>query len=348
VLVELFLVSALLLTHYWAMFLLAAMLLLSRRRGAPRPELRRNALRTGIALAAGGVFLLPWLSAMSYQSQHTGTPWAPAPRPTRVASETILDFTGGQFPESTLLAGVVVALVGLALLGRRVAGGGILLGKPAEDWRTHAAAVAIGTAAIGGTVAFVTGSAFAGRYASVYFPIVVLLLAAGIALIPSGWTRTGVFALLALLSAAVVLAQIHLYDRRRVSSPTPSTPRPPRRHRDRLLTSRTRAQAARRPPVCVSCHRPRRRATSTGSTTPIAWRRWIPRRREQVLAEAGDRHLARLGDGYRVVGDQCGQFAAHLIARRPGSVPLVCGQRQVLPVVLVIRLTTAAARDRLS
>jgi mannosyltransferase len=215
-LVGLFAVSgALLLTHYWALFLLASVLLLLAYVvwRPPTPQLRNAALRSGIALALGGLLLVPWLSAMRFQSQHTGTPWAPRPRPTRVVSESILDFTGGSFPESTLLAAVVVTLCVVALLGRRAAGGGILLGRPARDWRLSAGCVAAATLVMGAVVAFGTGSAFAGRYASVYFPVVVLIVAAGIALLPAGWARTGVFAVFALLSAAVVLAQIHLYDR---------------------------------------------------------------------------------------------------------------------------------------
>jgi hypothetical protein len=45
---------------------------------------------------------------------------------------------------------------------------------------------------------------------------------------------------------------------------------------------------------------------------------------EEVLARAGDGAIwLDWSDGYRLVGEQCGQFAAHLIARRPGSIPAV-------------------------
>jgi mannosyltransferase len=329
--------GALLLTHYWSMFLLAAVLVVLAYVvwRPPTPEVRRGALRSGIALALGGVFLVPWLSVMRYQSEHTGTPWAPAPRPTRVVSETILDFTGGGFPESTILAAVVVSLVALALLGRRgtnAEGARVVqLGRPARDWRSHAAAVAALTAAAGGAVAFVTGSAFAGRYASVYYPVIVLLLAAGIALIPSGWTRTGVFAGLALLSTAVVFAQILLYDRTQAGEVADAI--------------RAEAVAGDLVVVCPDQLGPGlERLVATpgvrivrypdlGDPRFVDWVDYADRLAtvdplvvaEQVLAEAGDDHAIFLNwsDGYRVVGSQCGQFAAHLIARRPGGVPAV-------------------------
>jgi hypothetical protein len=293
--------------------------------------LRPVALRTGIALAAGGVFLLPWLSAMRFQSQHTGTPWAPAPRPTRVASETITDFTGGTFPESILLAAVLVSVFLLGLLGRRSErGDGIFIGKAASDWRGQAAAVAAITAGLGGTVAFVTGTAFAGRYGSVYFPIIVVILAAGIAVVPAGWARTGVLAVVAALSVAVVYAQIRLYDRTQAG--------------DVAAAIEAEAQPGDLVVVCPDQLGPglRRlvdlegvrvvRYPDLGDPRYVDWVDYTDRLAtvdvaavaQQILTEAGPGAIwLNWSDGYRVVGDQCGQLAAILIAARPGGVPAV-------------------------
>src|SRR3954447_19043160 len=67
------------LTHYWSLYLLAAlgvMLLVKWRRGDPA------ALRVAIALVAGGVLFVPWLPSFLYQAKHTGTPWGKPERPT--------------------------------------------------------------------------------------------------------------------------------------------------------------------------------------------------------------------------------------------------------------------------
>jgi mannosyltransferase len=327
-----FVSGALLLTHYWAMFLLAALIgLLAVVAWRPAsPAARVGAIRSGIALALGGVFLVPWLSAMRFQAAHTGTPWAPAPRPTRVASETIVDFTGGLFPESTLLAAVVVLLVALALLGRRSADGGILIGRPATDWRGQAALVAVGTATLGGLVAFTTSSAFAGRYGSVYFPVIVLLLAAGIAMVEPGWTRVGVLAVVALFSSAVVFAQIHLYDRTQagaVAEAINAQVQPG----DLVVVCPDQLG----PALARLIDTPGVRVVRYPDLVDARYVDWVDYAErletvdplavaEQVLAEAGDGAIwLDWSDGYRVVGEQCGQFAAHLIARRPGSVPAV-------------------------
>jgi mannosyltransferase len=344
--------GALLLTHYWAMFLLAAVLavLAAAWRRAEAAETRTAALRAAIALALGGVFLVPWLSAMRYQSEHTGTPWAPPPRPTRVASESIVDFTGGLFPESTLLAATLVCLVALALFGRR-SREGLLLARPAADWRGQAAMVAAGTAALGAAVAFAMGSAFAGRYAAVYFPVVVLLVAAGIALIPAGWARVGALGALAALSVAVVVAQIHLYDRTQAG--------------EVAAAINTQIQPGDLVVVCPDQLGPALarlvdtpgvrvvRYPDLGDARYVDWVDYKDRLAtvdplavaERVLAEAGDGAIwLDWSDGYRTVGEQCGQFAAHLIARRPGAVPAVTADNvKYFEWSSVIRLTPPQA-----
>ncbi len=64
------------LSHYWALFLLAAgaaLLLLLATRG-PGPAARTPAARTLVALLGGGVLFLPWLPTFAFQVQRTGTP----------------------------------------------------------------------------------------------------------------------------------------------------------------------------------------------------------------------------------------------------------------------------------
>jgi hypothetical protein len=329
----LFVVSgALLLTHYWAMFLVAGLLLLlAYVAWRPRePALRDAAVRCGVAVAAGGAFLVPWLSTMRYQSAHTGTPWAAAPRPTRVASETILDLSGGTFPESVLLGGLIVAVVVLGLIGRRVANGSVQLGHPHTDWRGQAALVAAATAVFGGIVAFATSSAFAGRYGSVYFPVIVLLLAAGIAVVPSGWTRTGLVAAVTLLSLAVVYAQMRLYDRTqagKVAAAIEAEAQPG----DLVVVCPDQLGPGLERLVDVPGVR-MVRYPDLGDPRYVDWVDYRDRLEavdpdavaQRILEEAGDGAIwLNWSDGYRIVGEQCGRVAAYLIAARPGGVPAV-------------------------
>src|SRR5262245_13857514 len=63
----------LLLSHYWALYLLAAVVLLLALRGWRDRSTRGTTLRVGLAVVAGSVLFLPWLGGFLYQSSHTGT-----------------------------------------------------------------------------------------------------------------------------------------------------------------------------------------------------------------------------------------------------------------------------------
>ena len=103
--------AALLLTHYWSLFLVmvvgSALLWVSRG-----PE-RRRAFRLAGAVAAGGLGFLPWLPVFFDQLAHTGTPWSPAPRPTVVAALTLEAYGGGRGLEVPPVVGVLAVLAGL-------------------------------------------------------------------------------------------------------------------------------------------------------------------------------------------------------------------------------------------
>ena len=63
-------------TLYWSFYVVAVVgvgLLVAWRRGSPAT--RRAAPRVVVAMAVGGLMLLPWLSTLVFQFQHTGTPW---------------------------------------------------------------------------------------------------------------------------------------------------------------------------------------------------------------------------------------------------------------------------------
>lgn len=159
-------VAALLYTHYWSLFLLAAVGLWHlpgavRRRG---PDLRVVA-----GLLLGGVLFLPWLPTFLFQAAHTGAPWATPPElMTLLITPTF--WGGGSFDERRLLAAVLLGLVVLAAVrlpaGRALAlvGAGTLLLAWAQ------------TAALGG--------AYTGRYTAVAVPLLAVAAGLGATAVP--------------------------------------------------------------------------------------------------------------------------------------------------------------------
>jgi uncharacterized membrane protein len=194
--------GALLWTHYWALYLLAALgLLLLWRWWRDPPE--RRATGSAIAgLVLGGVLFLPWTPVFLDQLAHTGTPWAIPSRPTQVAQATLADLGGGGFSEalllSTLLAVFVVAAFATSDRSDR---DGRAAPEPVRplDLRV-VAGVAGGAMALGALIAWTTGSAYASRYGSIVALLVLVVAAAGIVALRPRWLQQ------ALVVAALVLA----------------------------------------------------------------------------------------------------------------------------------------------
>jgi uncharacterized membrane protein len=338
--------GALLLTHYWAIFLLAAVglgLVGWAWRAGPGPA-RRTAVRVIVAIALGGVFFLPWLSAFRYQSAHTGTPWAAPSRPTRVLTDTIVEWTGGLVPEAGLLAYLLVALALLGVFGRRVttrradeatgaaasASSSLVLGTPARDWRLPVLGVLAGTVVIGSAVSFLSDSAFAGRYASLYFPLFVLLAAAGVVLLAADWVRVGVLGLVVVLALTAATYNIVKLDRTQagvVAAAINQDAQPG----DLVVACPDQLGPARARLVHVDGVRIVR-YPDLGDPRFVDWVDYKERLDQVDVAAVAARILDAAGpnaiwlewsDGYRTVGDQCNELAAILIARRPGTRPVV-------------------------
>lgn len=161
--------GALLLTHYWSLFLLAGVGVWHLR-----PLLRRSrtAVRVLAAMAVGSLAFLPWLSSFLYQSSHTGAPWAKAPTLGALLRTPEVWAFGPPVPRTAL----VLAYLALAVLAVR---------------RGHSArriAALIGLTLVlawGATVAL--GGAYAGRYTAVVVPLVALLLALGLLQLRERW-----------------------------------------------------------------------------------------------------------------------------------------------------------------
>jgi hypothetical protein len=187
--------GALLLTHYWAAFLVAAgflLVLVAQRRSTHDQAGPRN---VAIAGAVGSLAFVPWLPAFLTQIRHTGTPWAVNRNPVSSFVTGVSEFAGGRG------AGHAIALFGLLLILLTLG----LLGNRRDRWTIHLdlrlvpsirpMALLIGLAIAGGLgAAAILGSAFAGRYFSIVVAFTLVLAGRGLAQIGDAVIRTGVLA----------------------------------------------------------------------------------------------------------------------------------------------------------
>ncbi len=193
--------AALLYTHYWALWLLAAAGLLVLWRAFRAPDASATASwrwRVVGALVVGGLLFLPWLPSMLYQSAHTGTPWASPLRPTVAAVYSLQDFGSGLYADCRVLrAASSPCSSSSALFGRarrrsphrpRPPHPARSCGSRPSSWSSPSAS--------GSVMSYVAKGAFATRYAAVIFPFVALLVAAGVTRFGARWVRFGVLLVL--------------------------------------------------------------------------------------------------------------------------------------------------------
>jgi mannosyltransferase len=194
--------AALLWSHYWALWLAAAVGLLALWRlwRDRDPDRRKGALATVVGLAVGGLLFVPWVPSLLEQSAHTGTPWGKAFRPATMLVVTVVDFAGGSFSESQLGSYLLVVLIALATFGALAAGVVTVRGRVDRRIRTELVVVGL-TLGIAWAVSYATSNTFASRYTAVVFPLFVLCVAAGVAVARSARAT-------ALLLALVVVAGV--------------------------------------------------------------------------------------------------------------------------------------------
>lgn len=187
------------LTHYWSLYLLAALglglLVAAIRRGGDRGRY----VRVLVAVLAGGVLFLPWLGVFLYQAAHTGTPWGTPALPFDAILTTFNDIGGGGWGASRVLGLVLAALVMLGIAGRALDGRRIEIDLRTRPGVRAEVAVALATFAIALGASFVSGNAYASRYASVLVPLLLLAAAYGTTVFADRRVRAGLLAMLALL-----------------------------------------------------------------------------------------------------------------------------------------------------
>ena len=161
--------GALLLTHYWSLFLLAAVALLHLpglwRREGP-------ALRVAAAGALGGVLFLPWLPSFLFQVTYTGAPWAVPPGALELL-RTPRYWGSGDVDERTLLTALIIPLA--------VAAG---VRAPAS-WRVRPMLGVLGlTLVLAWLQTALMGGAYTGRYTAVVVPLVAAVIGFGAVSLP--------------------------------------------------------------------------------------------------------------------------------------------------------------------
>jgi len=195
--------GALLLTHYWSFYLVGVTVVALSVRLLRRPEQRRTTLLTLGAVVIGSVLLFaPWVPSFLYQRAHTGTPWGTAPGPVEVAFTTLVDLGGGPYPEGQALAGLLAALCLLALAGKAIDAHRIELDIRTRPGARVEAVVGATTLLIAVAVGTLTASAFASRYTSVAFPLVILVAAYGLRAFGDKRVVVGILIVASLLGVA--------------------------------------------------------------------------------------------------------------------------------------------------
>jgi mannosyltransferase len=174
----------LLLTHYWAFYLLGAVVIVLAVHAWQSPGSRRATVLVAGSIVAGSVLFLPWLGGFLYQAAHTGTPWGTPYRPTAIVQTTLADFGGGELTEASLYGSVVLVLLVVALLAVRSGDNQITLDVRTAPTVRHELAVVGLVVAIGGVAGVVTSATYQSRYAAVIAPLVFLAVAVGITRVP--------------------------------------------------------------------------------------------------------------------------------------------------------------------
>lgn len=194
--------SALLYTHYYALFLVAIVgageLWLAIRRRDPR------ARQAFVALAVGVVSFAPWLPTLLYQSRHTGAPWQAAPDGSAVLS-TINAWMGGGSTFAQVSGLIAIGCVVLALIGRRGGRGQVVLGTKFSVQPATLLATALGSLVIAIVVDVVGSQAYAPRYLSYGLGLFLVVVGCGIAVLPSRRARRGMLAILVVAGLTVCL-----------------------------------------------------------------------------------------------------------------------------------------------
>jgi hypothetical protein len=206
--------AAILYTHYWGIYLVlvVGLWLVWRMWRQGVGDRYWRCLR---AMIIGAVLWLPWVPIFIFQTLHTGTPWTSAASPGDLLG-VFADFSGGG-PWGGLLMFATFALFLLGVFGRQLRPGALVeVVEPEGDNRiteSHRLVVielrprkgmaplvgiAIGTLVVAVVLGAIANAAFVARYTAVVLPLFLLVVAAGIAVLPGRRFPAGCMAVLCL------------------------------------------------------------------------------------------------------------------------------------------------------
>jgi len=177
--------AGLLYTHYWALFLLAAVGVMAIVEFVQKD--RRAALVSIAGLAGAGVLFLPWLPSFVFQSLHTGTPWANRPNPT-VFLGLLQEWSAHGFRAAAWTAFVLWPLLIFGYGAVNKAAHRIeidLRGNSDTRWLAWLGGLTLLIAYVACTI---QTSAYVARYTSVVIGLVFVLAAIGLARLPTPYT----------------------------------------------------------------------------------------------------------------------------------------------------------------
>jgi mannosyltransferase len=172
--------GALMLTQYWALFMVAATglgILIAVRRGISK------AARLLIPLAIGCLVFIPWVPTFLYQSKHTGAPWG-SPPGILVPILSVGGWVGSGVAAPILLWSLYI-LIAAAIAGYPGSIGGLTFRRPLRRRPLLVAAISVGTLLLATLASEVSSSAFAPRYTMIVFPLMLLVAAGGFAVWPA-------------------------------------------------------------------------------------------------------------------------------------------------------------------
>ena len=174
------LTGALLLTHYYALYTVAAVGAVLAWH-AWRGEERAAARRALFSMMAGSLLFVPWIPVLLYQSAHTGAPWGNTGRGLRTVIDSLGVLVSGYRDAGPVPLIVALGLITLAVFGRAVGRRRFELDLVGREPGRTLAVLTFGGLLLAVAVSDLTGQAYVPRYASIVFPGVVLLIAVGVA-----------------------------------------------------------------------------------------------------------------------------------------------------------------------
>ncbi|HUR48093.1 MAG TPA: glycosyltransferase family 39 protein [Acidimicrobiales bacterium] len=203
--------GALVLTHYWALYLVAALLVVLALRAERAKPYESGSVKfpsswAMVGIGTGLLAIVPWLPSFLYQVQHTGTPWAGV-----LGASTpviaVLSFGGTGTDASSLLGLALVLLALIGAFGRRldprVDEKLLLLDLRGSTPGRNIGLLVLATLLLATIVGIITRGAFQPRYAAVVLVPFLLLVALGASNIGAVKLRRGVVAVVAGLGLLV-------------------------------------------------------------------------------------------------------------------------------------------------